>query len=92
MCQYRERQAGKKKHSHAEYRVWIVNRHTCSLVDSVIEEGLKGSSNFNLCTSASLGIGLPIYEFLRKTLAAMAKKVYGRSPMAGVLRVVEKKD
>jgi hypothetical protein len=41
MRQDREREAGNEKHSHAEHRVWIFDRHTCSLVCFVIRCGPK---------------------------------------------------
>src|SRR5512132_1390926 len=36
MRQDREREAGNEKHSHAEHRVWIFDRHSCSLVCFVL--------------------------------------------------------
>jgi hypothetical protein len=41
MGQDREHEAGKEKHSHAEHRVWIFDRHTCSLVCFVLQCGPK---------------------------------------------------
>ena len=39
--QDRKPEAGNEKHSHAEYRVWIFDRHTCSIGCFVLRCGTK---------------------------------------------------
>jgi hypothetical protein len=51
MRQDREREAGKEKHSHAEHRVRIFDRHTCSLV------------RFGLCQSRKAVFLLQLLHF-----------------------------
>src|SRR3954464_1048312 len=41
MRQDRKPEAGKEKHSHAEHRLWISDRNTCSLVCFVLQCGPK---------------------------------------------------
>src|SRR5712691_3576330 len=43
-----EREAGNEKHSHAEHRVWIFDRHTCSIGCFVLRYGPKRYLTFQL--------------------------------------------
>ena len=91
MRQDRKPEAGKQKHNHAEHRVWIFDRDTCSLVCFVLRCGPKGISRFSSCISASFWIGLFIYLFLRKVLAGVAKRFARRPRVTCVSRVLEQR-
>ena len=66
MRQDRKPEAGKQKHNHAEHRVWIFDRHTCSVVRFGDFDGTEEVLSFSSFVSASFWIELFICLFLRK--------------------------